>query len=119
MMLRLSSRPGCSQAAQQLIRFVACIIEQSKWIVEASDDALLAAVPKATRRHRVIGQVLKDAMAKAAAQGHLARTAQKVVRSVKRFRVRQDFLDPKAAGGVEKRRVARYLLQCQRTFKPA
>ena len=95
-----------------------CIVEQSDWVLEAPNDGLQASTPQGRLRARNYGKKLKDSIGQAAAKAHVARTGQKVVRAMKRFRPDVAAPPEGSVSGLERARCGRYRLAIQRTFAP-
>lgn len=108
LLLHCSCVSMCQRLAQQLLRFMACVVEQAPWVTEATTNPFQASFPRGSKRRRVVGQSIKDAMAQTAAQGKVGKTVQQVARAMVHFQPGKQFEPPAHGQPLHKARMSRY-----------
>ena len=116
--LQSSTQGTCQPVLAQILRFVAYAVESSTWVATADTNPLRASFTQANKRARVIGQHIKDAIARSSAEGTVARTSRRVVRVMGKFKIGgAKSLKEGSVKAYERIRCGRYLLSCQRSME--
>ena len=116
--LQCSARGTCHLVLAQILRFVAYAVESSTWVATADTNPLRVSVTQANKRARVIGQHIKDAIARSSAEGSVARTSRRVVRVMGKFKIGSaKSIQEGSVRAYECIRAGRYFLACQRSME--